>query len=243
MPKNYSNFKFQNIPYNKPIPSAYALELRGAVKFGDEETSERAMQELIDRNRALTKVANNALARLEKAGFERWAYDRAVTYTESEYGMKRFTTSREKLPEAVDLQVNIQELSKFLSSKSSTVRGNKAIDLSIINAFRDMDINIPKKYEKDFIDLISSDEWEQLKQTTVPSGVAIDDMSRLTSSGYNVNIRDLKNVFERMVSGKDSITYDVGIEVLEHMSAERKNPDREKPITIDIALEELGYKI
>lgn len=203
----------KKIPYNQPITAQHALTLRAKAKLGDSN----ALNELIERNKALAKRANNALSRLEKAGFTRYSYDRAISYTESEYGMRRFSTSRQKLPWIEDLQINIQEMSKFLLSKSSTISGNKAIDKSIIQAFKNKGVNIPKGQENEFIDLIASDDFETLKKTYVDSGTIIMDMVRLTNDAdYKVSIADIQKAFSKVVN--NSATY-------------------------DIALEELGYKI
>lgn len=201
----------KKIPYNQPITAQQALTLRAKAYLGDES----AYKELVERNKALVKRANSALARLEKAGITRWSYDRAISYTESEFGMRRFTASKNKLPEIVDLQINIQEMSKFLASKSSTIRGNKAIDLKIINAFRDKGINIPKSEEAEFLDLISSDDFETLKKSYVDSGTIIAEMIDLTND-YKVSISDISSAFSKVVKGD---------------------------VTYDVALEELGYKI
>ena len=203
----------KSIPYSQPISAQYALTLRAKAKLGDHG----ALDELVGRNKALAKRANTALSRLEKAGFTRYAYDRAISYTESEFGMNRFTTSSEKLPWIEDLQINIQEMSKFLSSKSATVSGNRQIDKSIVDAFRAKGVNIPHGQENEFIDLIASDDFETLKKTYVDSGTIIMDMIKLTNdSDYKVSISDIQNAFADVVN--NSKTY-------------------------DIALEELGYKI
>lgn len=201
----------RKIPYNQPISAQQALTLRAKAYLGDEA----AYNELVERNRALVKRANSALSRLEKAGITRWSYDRAISYTESEFGMKRFTASKQKLPEIVDLQINIQEMSKFLSSKSSTIKGNKAIDKSIIEAFKDKGIKINKNEEAAFLDLISSDDFETLKKSYVDSGTIIAEMIDLTND-YKVSISDIATAFSKVVNGD---------------------------ATYDVALEELGYKI
>lgn len=203
----------KKIPYSHPVTAQYALTLRAKAKLGDKS----ALEELVKRNKALAKRANSALARLEKAGFTRYAYDRAISYTESEYGMTRFTTSRQKLPWIEDLQINIQEMSKFLSSKSSSISGNKAIDKSIVDAFRKKGVEIPKGQENEFIDLIASDDFETLKKIYVDSGTIIMDMVRLTNdSDYKVSIADIQKAFSKVVDNQ---------------------------LTYDVALEELGYKI
>ena len=201
----------KKIPYSQPITAQYARTLRSKAYLGDKD----AYNELVARNSALAKRANSALRRLEKDGITRWSYDRAISYTESEYGMKRFTTSRTKLPDIADLQINIQEMSKFLASKSSTVSGNKAIDLSVIDAFRAKGINIPKNEESEFLDLIASDDFETLKKSYVDSGTIMMELVDLTND-YKVSISDIASAFSKVVKGE---------------------------LTYDVALEELGYKI
>ena len=188
----------KRIPYNKPVSAQYVRTLRAKAKLGDAS----AYDELVKRNKALARKANSALSKLEKSGFTRYAYDRAVSYTQSEYGMSRFTTSKNKLKDAADLQINIQEMSKFLTSKSSTTEGNIEIDRSIVNAFRNKGVVIPKGMENDFLDFIASDDFEQLKKCHVDSGVAIMDMVRLTGE-YGVDIQDVIKAFKKVVDGTE----------------------------------------
>lgn len=210
------------IPFHKPITAKHALDLRAIAMVGKPDKAQAALEELIARNKALAKVANSRLARLEKAGITRWAYDRAISYTESEYGLRRFSTSKAVLFDGdlrsyiVNLQINIQEMSKFINSKASTIRGNRAIDLEVINTFRDdWGIKISKKEESDFLDLIASDDFQMLKKAYVDSGNIMLDLADLTND-YKVSIEDISKAFSKVVKGD---------------------------ATYDVALEELGYKI
>ena len=193
--------------YSKAITTRYALDLRARAISGDKA----AYEEMVERNKALAKKANRRLSALEKAGFTRYAYDRAISYTESEYGMKRFTTDLNKLKDIPDLQINLQEMSKFIDSKASTVSGNKRIDLNIVNSFRDKGITIPKGSENEFIDLIKSDEFQTLKKTYVDSDVLVSDLVDLTDN-YGVSISDIAEAFDKIVH--EDVTYDVALEEL-----------------------------
>ena len=194
----------RKIAYSKTVTAQYARTLRAKAIMGDSS----ALLELEKRNKALARIANNRLSKLEKAGFTRYAYDRAITYTDTEFGMSRFTASKAKLEYdtkdlksyIVNLQINIQEMSKFIDNKSSTVEGNVAIDNSIVNAFRKKGMVIPEGMENEFLDLIASDEFQTLKKCYVDSGVAVVDMVRLTSE-YGVSIKDIEVAFAKVVDG------------------------------------------
>lgn len=207
--------------YSKPVGPMYARNLRSKAKVGSPEVAKAAYEELVARNKALAGVANRRLTNLEKAGFERWAYDRAITHIESIDG-KGASRFNKNLTDIVDLQLNIQEMSKFLNSKSSTVAGNRDIDKEIINAFRNKSINLGedvkflkiKKVDVNaFIDIIKSDAWEELKKYHVSSEALIDDMIRLSNLTENkVSWEQVLNEYEKVASG--DITYDVALENL-----------------------------
>ena len=207
--------------YSKPVGPMYARNLRSKAKVGSPEVAKAAYEELVARNKALAGVANRRLTNLEKAGFERWAYDRAITHIESIDG-KGASRFNKNLTDIVDLQLNIQEMSKFLNSKSSTVAGNRDIDKEIINAFRNKSLNIGedvkflkiKKVDVNaFIDIIKSDAWEELKKYHVSSEALIDDMIRLSNLTENkVSWEQVLTEYEKVASG--DITYDVALENL-----------------------------
>ena len=197
--------------YYKPVSSNYAIELRFKAQRGDKS----AMQELIERNAALAREANRRLTLLEKSRefSNRWAARHAQAHIE-EYGgpfATRYTTDKSILTDAVDYQLNIQSMSRFLKSKSSTIRGNREIDKNILNAFRDKGIHISKDMESEFLDFISSDEWEDLKKFNVPSGVLVSDMVRISDTPHVT----LERFFEEMKKVADnSQTYDVALDNL-----------------------------
>ena len=207
--------------YSKPVGSMYARNLRSKAKVGSPEVAKAAYEELVARNKALAGVANRRLTNLEKAGFERWAYDRAITHIESIDG-KGASRFNKNLTDIVDLQLNIQEMSKFLNSKSSTVAGNRDIDKEIINAFRNKSLNLGENVKflkirnvdvNAFIDIIKSDAWEELKKYHVSSEALIDDMIRLSNLTENkVTWEQVLAEYKKVTSG--DITYDVALENL-----------------------------
>ena len=90
--------------------------------------SEPSYQFLAQHNRKLAKLANSRLRALEKAGYDMFAYDRAITYLRN-HNLRRFST---KLPPASDYKAmvnQLQELITFINAKTSTVAGaRKTLD-------------------------------------------------------------------------------------------------------------------
>lgn len=195
------------------IPSEDLInDLGKQALTGTAEELASALNNLERINRQLTKAANQALSRLEKAGFNRYAYTHATSYTETITGGKRFTTSKQYLRDVGDLVDNIREARKFLTSKSHTVRGNKSIDNEVLDSFRQKGMNIPDSEKDAFFDFLNSDEWETLKRDFVGSEQVVENIIEAS----NVEGQNLKDVFAelmRVVHDKDQ-TYDIALEKL-----------------------------
>lgn len=192
--------------YSKPVGPMTARNLRSRAVLGDSE----AYEELVARNKELATKANRRMTNLEKAGYTRWAYNRAITHIESidGRGARRFNRN---LTDIVDLQMNIMEMSKFINSDTSTVPGNRAIDISTINSFRDKGVKIAKVDIDAFFDILKSDAWEDLKKYQVSSGVLIEDMVRLSQEN-KVSWERVLEEYEKVANNE--ITYDVALENL-----------------------------
>lgn len=163
-------------------------------------------------NKQLVKTANQALTRLEKSGFTRYAYSRAVSYTETITGKSRFTTSEKYLEDVGDIVRNIRELKTFLNSKSATVSGNRQIDKEILETFELKGIRIPKESQDEFFDFLNSDEWEILKKDYVGSDQLVEDIAR-ASNVKGANFENIINELSKIVSDKNQ-TYDIALEKL-----------------------------
>lgn len=198
--------KQRNKDYSKPVGPMTARNLRSKAMLGDKQ----AYNELVARNKELATKANRRMTNLEKAGFNRWAYNRAISHIESidGRGARRFNRN---LTDIVDLQMNIMEMSKFLNAKSSTVAGNRDIDKEIVNAFRDKNIRIQNVDIAAFIDIIKSDAWEDLKKYQVSSGVLIEDMVRLSQEN-KVSWERVLEEYQKVANNE--ITYDIALENL-----------------------------
>ena len=198
--------KQRNKDYSKPVGPMTARNLRSKAMLGDKQ----AYNELVARNKELATKANRRMTNLEKAGFNRWAYNRAISHIESidGRGARRFNRN---LTDIVDLQMNIMEMGKFLNAKSSTVAGNRDIDKEIVNAFRDKNIRIQNVDIAAFIDIIKSDAWEDLKKYQVSSGVLIEDMVRLSQEN-KVSWERVLEEYQKVANNE--ITYDIALENL-----------------------------
>jgi len=132
--------------------------------------------------------------------------------------VNRFSGRENDFDDLKDIAWNIREMSNFLRSKQATVGGNREIDRSILESFRSKGVIVNKNEEKALFDLLNSDTWEELKKTYYGSQDAMDMLIQVTN-------RD----------GKTTLDWDRLQEQLEKV--------RTGELTMDIALEEFGYKI
>lgn len=229
--------------YKEAVSNVRVAQLLERATTGEtKEIRDKARNELLARNKALATRANRQLTYLERAGYDRWAYDRAISYIESEMKSltKRFSGNEHDFNDLKDIAWNIREMSTFLRSKGSTVAGNREIDREILEFFRNQStpvlddegnpvmnkkgnpvlkkIRIKKSEEKAFFDLLNSDAWEELKKTYYSSRDAIDMLIQVTNYNKKTTLdwAKLQEQLEKVRSGK---------------------------LTMDIALEEFGYKI
>ena len=132
--------------------------------------STRELREL--RNR-LASVANQRLRAIEKASSnisgqaytEYGAYEKAEEYLER-FGKRRFTakdvtTSKNKMSRS-ELQREVVELQGFLNSKTSTVRGYRAVERQRVRTFQGKGIQFADT--KEFYDFLNSGEFAGLRK-------------------------------------------------------------------------------
>lgn len=93
--------------------------------------SEESYRFLLQANRRLAKLANSRLRNLEKAGYDMFAYDRAITYL-SNNDRTRFSTTLPSMKDYEGMVEQLSELITFINAKTSTVTGaKKALDAKI----------------------------------------------------------------------------------------------------------------
>ena len=129
--------------------------------------------ELRDLRNRLARVANQRLRAIEKASSnisgqaftEYGAYEKAEEYLER-FGKRRFkakdtTNSKNKMSRS-ELQREVVELQGFLNSKTSTVRGYRAVERQRIRAFQEKGIKFSDT--KEFYDFLNSGEFAGLRK-------------------------------------------------------------------------------
>lgn len=150
------------------------ISLRTRAVSGDA----RAYNRLRLENEVLAKRANTRLSALEKAGRAYYAYERAVGYTTTEYGRKRFTVSQKLLGDPQALSKNIMELRTFLGAETSTISGQKRVIQKRIKTFKELGIELPQGREDDFLRWLGNSSLQDALSTvghgTITSGELVE---------------------------------------------------------------------
>lgn len=84
--------------------------------------SQESYNFLLSQNRKLAKLANSRLKALKKAGYDMFAYDRAITYL-GNHGFNLFPTELPSMYDYKEVVSRLSELITFINAKTSTVIG------------------------------------------------------------------------------------------------------------------------
>lgn len=108
--------------------------------------------------RQLAKRANQRLVRLERAGQTQYAYRLAETYLK-DFGRKRFAETASRIKKLTKAQITgeINAAIEFLTAKTSTLSGTKAVQKSAVDRLRAMGYNVDNG---DFFAFLKSDEYK-----------------------------------------------------------------------------------
>lgn len=215
--------------YSEAVSNVRVDNLLHRAGHGEtEEIRKQARLELVSRNKALARRANIQLSKLEKAGYTRWAYNRAMAHIHTERGeeFNRFSGREQDYSDLKDIAWNIREMSTFLRSEQATVGGNRNIDKMILESFRDKGIKIEKFEENALFDLLKSDSWEELKKTYYDSREAINMLKQVTNYDRGTTLD-----WDKLQEALDAVSR---AEIDEHTG---------QPITLEVALKEFGYTI
>lgn len=132
----------------------YRLDLRGRFYSVDE------LQKI---RRHYAHIANQRLSALEKADMAVYAYDVATHYTRMTRGSKRFSESKKFSEDPTVLKREIDALTTFLSSRTSTISGQKAVNRQKMQSFeRKFGASIDDKRE--FWNFLSSETFQALRR-------------------------------------------------------------------------------
>lgn len=108
--------------------------------------------------RQLAKRANQRLVRLERAGQTQYAYGIAKKYLQ-DIGRNRFAETEKRIKNLSRAQLTgeINAVIKFLTAKTSTLSGIKAVQNSAVERLRAMGYNVDNG---DFFAFLKSDEYK-----------------------------------------------------------------------------------
>lgn len=143
--------------------------------------------------RTLAKRANQRLVRLERAEskvtgekYTFGAYDIAEQYLKGQWRTRFSETAKHKINNINSLRAEINELERFLNSKSSTVKGIREIEQKRIETFEKKGLHFAST--KEFYDFLNSNEYDRLIASGFTSEQVIEvyDMSRQYMSDEDV---------------------------------------------------------
>lgn len=120
----------------------------------------RASKEL----RRKVGIANKRLKRLEETGYDYYAYDIAKHYIKYALdGVEYYSTK------GIDTKFELSRLERsvdtFLESKSSTVRGQRAIERARIKVFEEKGLIGTYEQKKEFLRFLGEDGYKNLTDT------------------------------------------------------------------------------
>lgn len=195
------------------IPTQQEIErLYKAAENGSDE----AREELGKINNRLAKRANERMRDIERKGLEgTQAYKRAKYFIgEQDFGTAdRNYFSQSKKLDNEDLLTNIQNVSIYLRSQTSTAAGEIRRRTGIIDTLADrgyLDIpeDKPEEFKKKFLDFLDSKAWDDIKKHMYATGSGlIKEAGEAIQNGANVN--DLLRAFKDYQKGADTDLFEI----------------------------------
>lgn len=177
------------------------------------------IEEVRKLRKKLAKRANARLATLEKHGYTKNAYRVAIKYTEETRGKKRFSEALLKKAGIEYLRDEIEALRIFLTSKSSTIKGNKEIEKERLSFFRgarkvDKDgklngMGLEISDSEEFFKFINSAEYKALANKLISSNVLMEFYDTVKESNEGVKYEELLKALEEYRTGKVSSVDDL----------------------------------
>lgn len=151
-------------------------------------------------NRSLVRKANKRLINLRKHGINYGAIENAEHFIANMLEQKNFSKDTKRLLNDGLLRQQLAQLNKFLSAKTSTVRGVKKYERSILKGFEEkygIKLDSDSK-KKEFLTFLNSEGFAEYKKYDSEGGIetalkAIDSGERL---------EDFYKLYEDYVNGK-----------------------------------------
>lgn len=183
----------------------YDIDLRGRFY---------TINELESMRRKYAKRANQRLLRLERAGMDYYAYDRAMLYLERTRGKNRFSESKKYQGSKQGLLRELDALTTFLGSKSSTVKGQKEIQKARTETFRAKGYSIEQN-ERLFYNFLSSSAYKKLANSRIPSDILIEFYTKARDAGKSLGeiYTELDKFAKGAISGVDALFKKFGIKI------------------------------
>lgn len=186
---------------------------------------------LKEQNRRLAKLANSRLRALENAGYDMFAYDRAITYLKNA-NRRRFSTKLAPYEDYKGMVKQLSELVTFINSPTSTVakaRETMRKKVGKISEYTGHEYSEQQQYN--IARLLSTDSISTLlRDVRGDSGDVIDVIEELSVSDANVDA--VSSTIDKYLAGYDPfgdnldyLTYDEMMDELRNLY--RKPQDEE----------------
>lgn len=157
---------------------------------------------LQEQNRRLAKLANSRLRALEKAGYDMFAYDRAITYLKNA-NRTRFSTKLAPYEDYKGMVKQLSELVTFINSPTSTVakaRETMRKKVGKISEYTGHEYSEQQQYN--IARLLSTDSISTLlRDVRGDSGDVIDVIEELSVSDANVDA--VSSTIDKYLAGYD----------------------------------------
>lgn len=170
------------------------------------------IEEVRKLRKKLAKRANARLESLEKHGYTKNAYRIATRYTEETRGKKRFSEAMLKKAGIEYLRDEIEALREFLTSKSSTIKGNKEIEKERLEFFRRVrkvdkegkltGMGLEISDSEEFFKFLNSTEYKALANKMISSSVLMEFYDSVKESNDDVKYEELLKALEEYRKGK-----------------------------------------
>lgn len=166
----------------------------------------------IERERVrMVNQANARLRRLEKKGYDRYAYERAMLYLKQSGKGTRFKRKKPSSPDEILSQVDA--LTRFLESKTSTVTGLEKVEAKAVAQFESRGFELKNK--KEFFNFLSSSIYRELLQKHYASGLLQEFYDKAQSQNYSdAEIRELLEEYRRGETDVKTLSDLVGVSIL-----------------------------
>lgn len=205
--KNSKNSKEEKKKHGRPaFRSELSINDIRALAWNATEGDPMALQILKEQNKMLAKIANTRMRQLKSAKLDMFAYDRAITYLDTQ-GLSRFSLTLQDPTDFEGIVKQLSEVTSFVNAKTSTLAGaKKALDekLDKISEFTGTTYTDQQRYNLGR--LLGTDSVSTLlRDVRGDSGEVLEileDLSRFDlESNQNENAKEIQKVIDRYLAG------------------------------------------